>query len=308
MPDDLLELARRLLAGQALLEEFAEECGQVQGQLQQRRDDFVAEFSERPDAELLSSEISAVLNSFDVCFQWLEVCEEYPSDFDSERLSHTLDTAATVFARLEFDFFRIQRATWSVRGPVSHAGINRILESDQDLELVISEELSYQAAQAEQWQAQGAWECRCLEWSEQFAQLLRGPRGPNWLEDVQGLGEQYQGLDLEGLARRYASGPTAYAWINLTIHSVFLLGQAALEASLVEHIFESAQAQVMATMESAREASALENQAKTAQEVTTDLLDWLQQGVQLQKNFKQEVYAAWSEDGIQLAEELHSLA
>jgi len=307
MPDDLLELARRLLAGQALLEEFVDECGHVQLGLQERRVQFVAQFANDPDAELLSSETSAVLNSFDLCFEWLEVCEDYPSDFESDRLQHALDTALVVFARLEFDFFRLQRATWSVRGPVTHAGINRLLESDEDLELVVLEELGYQAAQAEQWQAQGPWECRCLQWIEQFLLLLKGPREQDWLDELQCLGEQYQTLDLEALARRYASGPTAYAWINLVIHCVFLLDQVALDPILVQHVFDSAQAQVVATRESAREASAFESQAKPAQEITNDLLDWLQQGIQLQRKFKQEVYAAWGEDGIELAEELRSL-
>ncbi len=306
MPHRLLESTQAVLDGQQLVEHLVQESERELEDLRDRRDEFLEQIHHEPQKDLLLPEVTAVLESFSLAEEWLESCQSHASSFDTEKLLAAWKDGPVVFQRLDFDFFRLHRTMWSVRGPFTHPGINRLLACETELEPMIQEEIVLQENTEQNWGDSGTWGQHCLDWSEDYLIALRQSHEPGWRGRLETLGQQFARMDLLGLARQYASGPTSYAWINLALHSLYLLHQGAVDVHLVEHIFDSAKEQLAATWESANSARSKLKQAQNAAEITDELLQWLEEGKGLCKSFKPEVYQAWCEDAVALGEELRS--
>jgi len=233
---------------------------------------------EAEDRLLLQLETSAVLQSFDEALEWINVAVDFQRHFESERLSELQQQWPLVLQRLQLDELRWWEACWSVQGPTTHAGINRLLTVEEQ-----AQALSLEVQRCREWQPQlplDSWQSELQDFYSDYFELLQSGQLDD--EPLLELGERYQRLDLEHLWRRYSGSPTGLPWVNLLIHGVWLEDQGLLHGSLLDRVVDEL------------------DQSLQEDPWANDLESWSEDLLKLRGHFKEKVYRALVEDVVEL--------
>lgn len=226
----------------------------------------------------LQLETSAVLQSFDEALEWINLAADFQRHFDGERLHEVRHNWPQVLERLQVDELRWWEACWSVQGPTSHAGINRLLTVEDP-----TQALALEVQRCRAWQPQSPvdeWQREVASFYSDYLELLQSET----LEEdlLLGLGERYRRLDLEHLWRCYSGSPTGRPWLNLLIHGIWLEQQGALHGALVERLVREF------------------DQTLAEDPLAADLESWSEDLLKLRGRFKDTVYRALVEEVLEL--------
>ncbi len=233
---------------------------------------------EPEDRLWLQLETSAVLQSFDEALEWINLAVDFQRHFEAERLSELQQQWPLVLQRLQLDELRWWEACWSVQGPTSHPGINRLLTVEDQ-----NQALALEVQRCRDWQPQDPldrWQSELQDFYSDYFEFLKSGQLDD--EPLLELGARYQRLDLEHLWRRYSGSPTGYPWVNLLIHGVWLEQQGALHGALVERLVREF------------------NQTLAEDPLAADLESWSEDLLKLRGRYKDTVYQALVEEVLEL--------
>ena len=242
----ILEVIQDLKDGMVGVPQLLDACDAVRQDLEAMRLDFEQQVALQDESirPALGPEIEYANRSLSLYQQVLDSLISYAADFDTDRLSEALEQLPAAAGRLALDFHRFREAALAQRGPTTHPGINllaTLVASQADAEALqqaVDQEIN-----------------RCHDWLDidssetylgaelqgfyagylELLQEIPEDRAP-WIESLTQLGAHYARLDVDGLRRRYAYGPSELAWVNLLVHTSWLTTQDSVSPELVRDL------------------------------------------------------------------------
>ena len=308
----------RLQSQQATANDLLEACDDVRRDLETSRADFEAQILREEESvrPALSPEIEYAYRSFEVYHLVLDSLAAYAQDFESERLSEALDYIPRCITRLSLDFQRFREAALAQRGPTTHPGINLLCslaglwKSGQGQLESLEDAIQKEQMRAQDWLEQDLSNSQSgaevQGFYESYAQMLQEcptlDTVDEWTEQLALLGRDYARLDLDSLRRRFAYGPSQVPWVNMLVHTSWLITQDSVSPSLLRDLLYEAAFELEKT--SVGLSGWEESGGVTAEAglLLSQLHEWVGQLDEWLEDPQPEVQAALAQQGLQLAE------
>jgi tetratricopeptide (TPR) repeat protein len=309
----------RVQARQAGANELLEACDEVRRDLDESRAEFERQIllEDETVRPALTPEIEHVYRSFEVYHRVIDSLAAYTQDFEAERLDDGLEYIPNCIARLTLDFQRYREAALAQRGPTTHPGLNLLCTlcglcktgqgQPEDLEEAVQKEM----ARAQDWldqdlsSSQSGLELQAFY--ENYAQLLQecpdldGLDG--WVELLVQLGHEYARLDLDSLRRRFAYGPSQVPWVNLLVHTSWLMTQDSVSPALMRDLLYEAAAELEKASVGLSGWEESGGVTAEAGQLLSQLHEWITQLDEWLDNPQAETQAVLAQQGLQLAEQ-----
>lgn len=313
----VLEVVQRLQNGKAEIQELLDACDQVRQDLKSMTEQFEAQHLAEAEEirTVLSPEVESIRRSSDLYSDVLDSLSSYAADFDAERLEEGLQFIPLAAERLSLDFLRYREAALAQRGPTTHPGINLLttLVRSQATQEALQEALVLELERCHLWLDQDpssshlipelqAFYATYLDHLQELSEDLNA-----WVGDLEELGRHYARLDIDGLRRRYAYGPSALPWINLVVHSSWLVTQNAVSSEVVRDLVGEAGQELEQALAGLGGWELSSDWTREAGQLLSDMLAWLEDLLRWLELCDHEGQASLSQRGLQLAAQYEPL-
>ncbi|MBT9587487.1 hypothetical protein IV102_29365 [bacterium] len=319
----ILSVIGRLQSRQATVNDLLEACDDVRRDLDRARADFEAQIF-REEASVrpaLAPEIEYAYRSFEVYHLVLDSLAAYSQDFEGKRLSEALNYIPNCATRLSLDFQRFREAALAQRGPTTHPGINLLCslaglwKSGQGQLESLEDAIRKEQMRAHDWLEQDLSTSQSgvelQGFYESYVQLLQDCPSletvDSWTEQMTLLGGDFARLDLDSLRRRFAYGPTQVPWVNLLVHTSWLITQDFVSPCLLRDLLYEAAFELEKTsvgLSGWEESGGITAEAGL---LLSQLHEWVSQLDEWLEDPQTEVQAALAESGLQLAQHYSQL-